>query len=207
LNLFANTISNYIYSHKLNGVNGGDSIRSGFETYKFDAGKVQMIGGEAYIDIHPHPLDWLHFENSFSYVYSQLSNQPDSTRYLPFTPAPKWISTLRADFKTTGKLFKNSFVSVGLEHDFKQDKIYSAFNTETVTDAYTLLNAGIGTDVIWNKHKLFSLYINGTNLADIAYQSHLSRLKYEAVNPVTGQMGVFNMGRNISIKLIVPVDL
>ena len=207
LNLFANTISNYIYSHKLNGVNGGDSIRSGYETYKFAAGKVQMIGGEAYIDIHPHPLDWLHFENSFSYVYSQLSNQPDSTRYLPFTPAPKWISTLRADFKTTGKLFKNSFVSVGLEHDFKQDKIYSAFNTETVTDAYTLLNAGIGTDVIWNKHKLFSLYINGTNLADIAYQSHLSRLKYEAVNPVTGQMGVFNMGRNISIKLIVPVDL
>ena len=205
LNLFANTISNYIFSHKLNSVNGGDSIRSGYETYKFDAGKVQMIGGEAYIDIHPHPLDWLHFENSFSYVYSQLANQPDSTRNLPFTPAPKWISTLRADFKTTGKLFKNSFVSFGLEHDFKQDKIYSAFNTETVTDAYTLLNAGIGTDVVWNKHKLFSLYIDGTNLADIAYQSHLSRLKYEPVNPVTGQMGVFNMGRNISFKLIVPV--
>jgi len=61
-------------------------------------------------------------------------------------------------------------VSFGLEHDFKQDKIYSAFNTETVTGAYTLLNTGIGTDVIWNKHKLFSLYINGTNLADIAYQ-------------------------------------
>jgi len=207
LNLFANNISNYIFSHKLSSVNGGDSIRSGYETYKFDAGKVQMIGGEAYIDIHPHPLDWLHFENSFSYVYSQLANQPDSTRYLPFTPAPKWTSNLRADFKSTGKLFKNSFVSFGLEHDFKQDKIYSAFNTETVTGAYTLLNAGIGTDVIWNKHKLFSLYINGTNLADIAYQSHLSRLKYEPTNPVTGQMGVFNMGRNISMKLIVPVDL
>ena len=207
LNLFANTISNYIFSHKLNNVNGGDSIRSGYETYKFDAGKVQMIGGEVYLDIHPHPLDWLHFENSFSYVYSQLANQSDSTRYLPFTPAPKWISTLRADFKTTGKLFKNSFVSFGIEHDFKQDKIYSAFNTETVTNAYTLLNAGIGTDVFWNKHKLFSLYIDGTNLADIAYQSHLSRLKYEQVNPVTGQMGVFNMGRNISFKLIVPVDL
>jgi len=32
-------------------------------------------------------------------------------------------------------------------------------------------------------------------------------LKYEAVNNVTGQMGVFNMGRNISFKLIVPVML
>jgi iron complex outermembrane receptor protein len=106
-----------------------------------------------------------------------------------------------------GKLFKNSFVSFGIEHDFRQDKIYSAFDTETVTPAYTLLNAGIGTDIIWNKHKLFSLFINGTNLADIAYQSHLSRLKYLPVNPVTGQAGVFNMGRNVSFKLIVPVDL
>jgi iron complex outermembrane receptor protein len=207
LNLFANNISNFIYSHKLNSVLGGDSIRNGYQTYKFDAGNVQMIGGEAYVDIHPHPLDWLHFENSFSYVYSQLLNQPDSTRFLPFTPAPKWISDIKAEFRSTGKWFKNSFVSFGIEHEFRQDKIYSAYNTETVTDAYTLMNAGIGTDFVWKKHTLFSLYINGTNLGDIAYQSHLSRLKYLPVNSVTGQMGVFNMGRNISFKLIVPVDL
>ena len=207
LNLFANTISNYIFSHKLNSVNGADSIRSGYETYKFDAGNVRMLGGEVDIDIHPHPLDWLHFENSISYVYSLLLNQPDSTRFLPFTPAPKWISTLRANFKTLNKLFKNAFISFGIEHDFRQDHIYSAFQTETTTNAYTLFNAGMGADVNWNKHKLFSIYINGTNLTDIAYQSHLSRLKYEPVNNLTGQMGVFNMGRNISLKFIVPVDL
>ena len=207
LNLFANNISNYIFSRKLNGVNGGDSIRSGYETYKFVSGNVQMIGGEASIDIHPYPLNWLHFENSFSYVYSQLKDQPDSTRYLPFTPAPKWTSDLRADIKSIGKYVKNGFVTFGLEHDFRQDKIYSAFNTETVTDAYTLLNAGIGADIVWNKRTLFSLYINGTNLGDIAYQSHLSRLKYESVNNATGQTGVFNMGRNISFKVIVPVNL
>jgi len=207
LNLFANTISNYIYSHKLNGIHGGDSIQSEFPAYKFDAGNVQMAGGEAYLDIHPHPLDWLHFENSLSYVFSQLLNQPDSTRYLPYTPAPKWISELKAEIRHTGKNFKNSFVSVGLEHDFKQDHIYSAYQTETITDAYTLFNAGIGTDILWNKHKLCSVFLNGTNLTDIAYQSHLSRLKYAPVNPVTGQMGVFNMGRNISLKVIVPVEL
>jgi len=207
VNLFANSIGNYIFSHKLNSVISGDSIRDGFQTYKFDSGNVQMFGGEVYLDIHPHPWDWLHFENSFSYVSSQLLNQSDSTRYLPFTPPAKWISNLRVDIKSMGKLFKNSFVSFGIEHDFMQDKIYSAFGTETVTPAYTLLNAGIGTDIIWNKHKLFSLFINGTNLADIAYQSHLSRLKYLSVNPVTGQMGVFNMGRNVSFKLIIPVNL
>jgi len=35
------------------------------------------------------------------------------------------------------------------------------------------------------------------------YQSHLSRLKYAAVNPVSGVQGVFNPGRNLGIKLIL----
>jgi len=207
LNLFANSISNFIFSHKLNSVTGGDSIRSGYETYKFDAGKVQMIGGEASIDIHPHPLDWLHFENSISYVYSQLLNQPDSTRYLPYTPAPKWVSEVKVEIRNASKVFKNSYLLFGIEHEFKQNRIYSAYNTETVTDAYTLIHAGIGSDIIWNKHTLFSLFISGTNLGDIAYQSHLSRLKYAPMNNATGNTGVFNMGRNVSFKLIVPVNL
>ena len=207
VNLFANNIRNYIYSHKINSVNGGDSIQSGYSTYKFNSGNALLFGGEAYLDIHPHPLDWLHFENTFSYVHSELQNQSDSTRYLPFTPAPKWTSDIRVDLDHTGKLLKNTYFSFGIEHDFKQANIFSAYNTETVTDAYTLLNAGIGTDIVWNKHKLFSVIINGTNLADIAYQSHLSRLKYSPENYATGQQGVYNMGRNISFKLIVPVDL
>ena len=207
VNLFANNIRNYIYSHKINSVNGGDSIQSGYSTYKFNSGNALLFGGEAYLDIHPHPLDWLHFENTFSYVHSELQNQSDSTRYLPFTPAPKWTSDIRVDLDHTGKLLKNTYFSFGIEHDFKQADIFSAYNTETVTDAYTLLNAGIGTDIVWNKHKLFSVIINGTNLADIAYQSHLSRLKYSPENYATGQQGVYNMGRNISFKLIVPIDL
>ena len=207
LNLFANSISNYIFSHKLNSVLGGDSLQTGYPVFKFASGNVQMMGVEASVDIHPHPLDWLHFENSFSYVYSQLMNQPDSTRYLPFTPAPKWISELKAEIRNTGKVLKNSYISFGIEHEFRQDKIYSAFQTETVTDAYTLINAGIGTDVLLNKKTLFSVYLNGTNLGDVSYQSHLSRLKYAPVNNVSGRTGVFNMGRNISLKMIVPVNL
>ena len=181
----------------------GDKV----ESSKFDSGNAQLMGGEFYIDIHPHPLDWLHFENSLSYVHSQLLNQPDSTRYLPFTPATKWISDIRIDIKHLSSAFNNAYFSFGIEHDFKQTNIYSAYNTETVTDGYTLLNAGLGTDVMWKKHTLFSLYVSGTNLADIAYQSHLSRLKYAPENYATGKTGVYNMGRNISLKLIVPVDL
>jgi iron complex outermembrane receptor protein len=76
-----------------------------------------------------------------------------------------------------------------------------------MTPAYTLLDASIGGDIVLDKHNLCSIYVNGTNLADVAYQSHLSRLKYAAENNVTGKTGVYNMGRNISVKLIIPVEL
>ena len=64
----------------------------------------------------------------------------------------------------------------------------------------------MGTDVADAKGRtLFSLYITANNLFDVAYQSHLSRLKYEAVNYATGRRGVYNMGRTLSVKLVVPL--
>ena len=44
------------------------------------------------------------------------------------------------------------------------------------------------------------------NLTDVAYQNHLSRLKYTDENPVTGRVGVFNMGRNFTARLIVTLN-
>ncbi|MGZ3885564.1 MAG: hypothetical protein ACXVPD_16155, partial [Bacteroidia bacterium] len=56
---------------------------------------------------------------------------------------------------------------------------------------------------------LFSFTIVGTNLADVAYQSNMSRLKYfdNYPNNYTGRSGIYSMGRNISFKLIVPIDI
>ncbi len=206
VNLFSNLIDNYIYSHKLSSVLGGDSIAEDMACFKFESGKARVSGGEFILDIHPHPLDWLHFQNSFSYVNAQLLNQPDSTRYLPFTPAPRWNSELRAEIETRGNLLKNTYISLGIEHYFRQNNVYSAYATETTTPAYSLVNAAFGTDLLINKQKI-TVYINAANLTDMAYQSHLSRLKYASVNNATGRTGVYNMGRNISLKLIVPVNL
>ena len=207
LNLFINSIDNYIFSSKLASKNGNDSIRDNFPAFKFTSGNARIMGGEFSIDIHPHPQHWLHFENSFSYVNSQLINQPDSTRYLPMTPAPKWTSEIRVDIHNSLKNLKNLYFLVGIEHNFAQNNIYSAYQTETVSPAYTLLNASIGTDVVLKKQTLFSIYLNGTNLTDEAYQSHISRLKQAPINRLNGRTGIFNMGRNLSLKVIVPVEL
>ncbi len=206
IDLFSNSINNFIFSRKLESVTGGDSLNQGYSTFKFVSGNAHLLGGEISIDIHPHPLDWLHFENSFSFVQSTQKGQPDSTKFLPLTPAPKYTSELRASAKKLGRHLVNAYVKIGLDNYFAQNNFYSAYGTETATPGYTLLNFGIGTDIT-SKHKtLFSFYISADNITDVAYQSHLSRLKYGDMNNVTGRTGVFNMGRNISFKLIVPVD-
>ena len=54
----------------------------------------------------------------------------------------------------------------------------------------------------FNRKDFMNIYISAENLADVAYQSHLSRLKYAPQNPLTGRNGVYNMGRNLSLKVI-----
>jgi len=45
-----------------------------------------------------------------------------------------------------------------------------------------------------------------SNLLNTAYQDHLSRLKYFEFYPnSTGHNGIYNMGRNISVKLDFPL--
>jgi iron complex outermembrane receptor protein len=204
---FYNTINNYIFLEKLSGYNGSDSIpdpKNPAEAFKYKQGNANIYGGEIYIDLHPHPLDWLHFENSFSYVRAIQSNQPDSTKNLPLIPAPHFRGELKAQFKSIGELFKNPYIRIGLDYDFEQNNYFSAYNTETGSQAYTLINTSVGISFnLFNESEHSTLLFSIENLTDKAYQNHLSRLKYAPVNPATGRVGIFNMGRNFNIKLIV----
>ncbi len=204
LSLFANRINNYIFSHKQLDSNGEDLLTDGYKTYQFVSGDARILGGEVSVDIHP--VERLHFQNTFSYVNSVQLNQSDSTKYLPFTPAPKLMSDLRYDIIRHGKTLNNTYISFGVECNLKQDHIYSAFGTETATPAYTLLNASVGTDFMHKGRTLASLYFTANNLTNKAYQNHLSRLKYADENPVTGRQGIYNMGRNFGIKLLIPLS-
>jgi len=203
---FANFISNYIFSEKLISKSGNDSIPDPADpapAYKFAQGNATLLGGEFYIDVHPHPLDWLHIENSFSYVRATQNNQSDSTKYLPFIPAPRYRGELKAQFKRTGNKLTNAYVKFGIDYFFRQDNYFKTFNTETGTPAYWLVSAGVGANVKgFHRSDFLSIYISAENLADVAYQSHLSRLKYAPQNPLTGRNGIYNMGRNVSLKLI-----
>ena len=208
---YFNDFSNFIFYRKLLSVAGGDSTVSvngtDLSAFKFAQQAAYLTGIEATLDIHPHPLDWLHLQNTFSLVSGKLKEKIEGTNNLPFIPAPKLLTELRGDFKDLNTYCKNFYVKLEVENTFKQSHPFTAYNTETATAAYTLLNAGIGTDVV-NKKGQTILNINfiATNIADIAYQSHLSRLKYAAENMATGRTGVYNMGRNFSVKLNIPLS-
>ena len=216
ISVFNNSISNYIFNQKVLNSKGQDSvIVPGNETFEFQASNARLYGGEASVDLHPHPLDWLHFENSISVVYTQNEGGPgikitDSNRYLPFIPPVHGISELRGNFKHPAKYLRNSYIKLQLAIYANQNRAYLQDNTETPTPGYTLFNAGIGSDITNHAGKvLFNIGIFGNNLLDVAYQDNMSRLKYFEFYPndPRGHSGIYNMGRNVGIKLIVPFDV
>ena len=199
LSLFANRIDNYIFIHRT-----GEVIDDELMTYRYDSGDAQLLGCELALDIHP--WHFLHLGTSFAMVNAVQLHQPLETKYLPFTPAPRWQGDLKWEILHDGRLLNNVYVSLGVDYNFKQNHYYRADNTETATPAYCLLNAAIGTDIMFKGRRVACLSVMGTNLTNKAYQSHLSRLKYAEVNPVTGRQGVLNMGRNIVFKLTIPLE-
>jgi iron complex outermembrane receptor protein len=215
LDLFNNFISNYIYNQKLQGANGSDSMDiTGKNTYfQFVASRARLYGGEVSVDFHP--IKALHFENSLSIVYGNNKGVKgkalnDSARYLPYIPPTHGISELRYEFGSRSSHLVHAFVKLQLEYYAAQNRAFLAYNTETPTAGYTLFNAGVGGGFTNKKGKtIVNVYLNGDNLFDKAYYDHLSRLKYflYASTDTNPSHGIYNMGRNISLKLSFPLDL
>ena len=183
--LFLSRVDNYIFSARR-----GDVTDEGLPVYVFKSGLAHLGGGEIGIDVHP--VHQLHLSSAFSCVYA-MEKGGDC---LPMIPAPRLFSEIKWEITHDGRLFNNSFISMNLDWNMAQNRFYAAGGTETATPSYLLLGASAGTDVVIRGKTRFSLYLIGSNLTDKAYMPHLSRLKY---------MGIANMGRNVTLKLTVPL--
>ncbi|HCL83243.1 MAG TPA: TonB-dependent receptor, partial [Chitinophagaceae bacterium] len=154
----------------------------------------------------------LHFYNTLSMVYGNLLSSPgqpvtDSNRYLPDIPPLHGISELQYDFKNRDLHLVNGFVKIGASFSGAQNRVYLADNTETPTPGYTLINAGVGAGITNKENKvILNIYLFADNIFNVAYQDHLSRLKYFEPYPTDPRPyhGIYNMGRNISVKLDFP---
>lgn len=197
--LFANRIENYIFAQRIQQV-----MEEGFRTYQYTQGDARLLGFEAGIDFHP--IHSIHFQNTFSFVDARQLHVDADAKYLPMTPAPRWTSEIKYEISHHGhKTLNNAYVALGLECNFAQNHYYKVDATETRTPAYTLLSLSAGTDLNIHKKKVAELYVTANNLLNTAYQNHLNRLKYCDINNATGRQGIYNMGRNIVFKVIVPI--
>ncbi|HEY4197953.1 MAG TPA: TonB-dependent receptor [Mucilaginibacter sp.] len=213
--VFNNNIQNYIYQQQLLNPDGTPAHNPTFPLYTiftYVQSKARINGGEVNLDLHP--VSWLHFENSLSLTYgTNVGNGgkvADSLKYLPFIPPLHTHSELRGTFSKGFGSFRSVYGFVGFDHYSAQDKFFAAYGTETYTAGYNLLSAGFGGNIVNAAgNTLLKIFIEGTNLANVNYQSNMSRLKYfdNANVPAGVQPGIFNMGRNISFKVVVPFDL
>ncbi len=230
--VFNNTIYNFIYAKGLTSVFGGDSTSNLLSVggslfpdapvYKYTQGTANLYGGEAMLDIHPAAIKWLELNSTFSTVMGGLQNVPSNASVLPFIPPARMTADLKFHVNKIGRSIEGAYFKVGILTCFQQYKVYiqdsaaSGLNTEQTpqqyaasrasTAGYTLLNAGIGGNIKSKGHTLCRVYITGTNLLNTAYIDYMSRFKYYPYNEANGKVGVFNMGRNVSIKIIIPFD-
>ncbi len=173
VNGFYNHINNYIYTSATGAMIENNAV------FNYIQNNAKLYGGEIGLHFHPHPLDWLHFETSFETVTGEKQNGD----YLPLIPANKWNNTIRTEFQIRNWM-EDAFATLNVSSTFNQKKV-SGFETES--SGYNLVNLGFGGTVKLGK-TVFDVNINGNNLFDKRYVTHLSRLKID---------GIPNIGRNI----------
>jgi iron complex outermembrane receptor protein len=212
--VFNNNINNYIYQAKLNDANGNPVIIvPGNSTYQYQQSKARLYGAELTFKLHPRSIKWLALDNSISYVTGINKNQPlidkygEAAKYLPFIPPLHIRSALRATLPGTYGLFTKLNARIEADGYANQNHFYALDNTETFTKGYTLFNAGLGFTIKAEKAKssFYEFFIQGDNLFDTDYQANLNRLKYFEYykSSPNGHTGIYNMGRNLSFKVIV----
>jgi iron complex outermembrane receptor protein len=182
VNGFYNAVKDFIFIEPNGVVIGEDDV------FVYQQENAELIGGEIGFHLHPHPLDWLHFESSFETVIGKQNNG----RYLPLIPANSLVNTIRVKPKSAQNRLNNKYAYITLKSVFDQDKVG---DFEDSSKGYNLVNLGFGSDVTVFNTSL-ELRLSAQNIFDKTYISHLSRLKTD---------GIANIGRNISLAVSIPL--
>ena len=180
-NGFYNAVNDYIFISPTN------EVIDEAQVFDYLQDNATLYGGEFGFHLHPHPLDWLHFESSYETVTGKLSND----NYLPLIPANSLRNTFRVELND-GKIRKLTSFFATLENTLNQK---NASDFETRTGGYSLLSAGVESNFQFNEIML-KLGVNGTNITDKEYVSHLSRFKPD---------GILNIGRSINVTIKVEI--
>lgn len=201
LGVYENYIHDYIYASGKKGdqitVPDEDGNPQAFDVYRYGQVNANLYGVEGSFNLHP--TQFLHLDNTFAYTHAENRS---FDRPLPLIPAGVVHNTLRFEPKVKG--LNDFYVSVGLDNYFKQYRIDDTF--ETPTNAYTLVNAGIGATFKLGAQPL-KIYVSGNNLTNKSYYDALNRLRPGRLSQEDPTYGVLNPGRNITFGFYLPLNI
>jgi iron complex outermembrane receptor protein/hemoglobin/transferrin/lactoferrin receptor protein len=195
---YRQAIDQYIY-----GVNTGQRYQqTGPVMMRIIQGDAVLWG--AYTDVRAQLKSWLHVRGGAEWV---KGTNVDTHQELPLLPAPKANAELRYTREQLGPL-EQFYVRAGVRHAFRKEAAgrYEPFwqfgNSRQFpfgvasTDAYTLVDAGIGFHVpVYDQHVHFHLAVH--NLLNTPYRDFLDTYKGYALSP----------GRDITLKMKVPFEI
>ena len=177
---FYNHIRNYIFLSPTE-----DSIAD-LQVIKYMQEDAEIHGGEFSLEFEPENMNWLELEASYSMGFGK-----SGSGYLSFFPANKYRTGIEFEKDSIGR-FLHPSITFSLSHHFAQNRV-SEFENPTV--GYSLFDITMGIEFRIHNQQL-KLSLMCTNLFDKAYFNHLSIVK---------DIGIYERGRNLALRLLVPL--
>ncbi|MEO8666789.1 MAG: TonB-dependent receptor, partial [Ignavibacteria bacterium] len=187
---YNNKIDDYIYLGQTS-----DTIQ-GYPVFRYFQSDATLRGIEA--DMNIKPLDWLSLRANYSIVIAKRS---DGTN-LPLIPADKITSALHFELDNW-KFFYSPYFELSTYTALAKTRLGE---NEIGVPAYTLLNAGFGCDLQFEK-QLINITISCNNMLDKVYIDFMSRIKLLNATYNGKEFRANNMGRNIVFAIKVPFKL
>lgn len=179
---FYNRIFDYIYLAPTD-----DTDINGLDIFRYNQNNAEIYGLEFFGEYIL--FKGLKINTTFAHIYARQ----DNGEYLPFIPQDK-VNMNIILFKKMNKLFRSLQVGVNPLFAAKQNNPHLF---ESKTDSYFLLNGFVKT-IIHLQSQEIELGIYAQNILNTTYYDHLSTLK---------DIGYYNMGRNISLRLKMPINI
>lgn len=210
--VFNNNLEHYIYLTQLSDAAGNAVVDAqGNKTYQYQQSGAQLYGAEGTFSMHPQAIQGFSLDNALSFIYGYnrnklYTNKGTGGEYLPLIPPFKLLSSISQNFKTKSKTFSEVGGKIEASINAAQNRYLALNNTETATPGYVLIDISLSTKIHYSSKNTIQVQIQVNNLFDKAYQSNMSRLKYFEYYTASpnGRLGMYNMGRNICMKVIVP---
>ncbi|MFM9028054.1 MAG: TonB-dependent receptor plug domain-containing protein, partial [Bacteroidota bacterium] len=188
-NIYTNRVSDKTYL----AANGSWYAPDSLPVYEFKQADATISGFESGLLIHPSEVPWVQLATSYGIVRGELSDGGEN-RYLPAQPADKLTASLTFSKEKMDDLYHPYLRFVA--SNFSARKNVAPF--EPLTDGYTLLDVHVG-GLIKTGQRYMEFSLSGMNLLNTSYYNHLSL--------IPRQFQVREMGRNICIRLAIPIGI